>query len=59
MCHSDQHEFIHQIYNLSSWHESLLEGFDTKGECCRVHEHCALWRKVAHDLLDVTFEIAL
>lgn len=56
---SDEHQFVHEVDDLRSGHELLLEGLDAYGEGGGVHEQCALGAEVVNDFLDVLLEVAL
>lgn len=59
MSHAYQHQLIHQIDHLSARHKLLLEGLDSQRESGTVHQDRAFGGDMAHDLLDIAFEVAL
>ena len=58
MSQTNQHQLLHEIDHLSSWHKFLFEGFYSQRECSTVHQHGTFRWYVTQDLLNISLEAA-
>ena len=54
-----QHEFIHEVDYLCSWHEFLLERTDSQRKSGRVHKQRRSGRKPTDNVFNITLEVSL
>ena len=59
MGEAKQHEFIHEVDYLCSWHELLLERTDSQRESGRVHKQRRSGRKPTDNIFNITLEVSL